>query len=166
MTKAATSITLEPGTQAPDFSLRVTPDQKVSLSDFEGHPIVLVFYPADFSPVCSDEVSLYNEVLPEFQRLGAQVLGISTDNVWSHLAFGEDHNLHFPLLSDFHPKGEVSRDYLAYVEDEGESARAIYVIDRDGVIAWSYIAPIGINPGADGALQAVEKLSDGRYKQE
>jgi peroxiredoxin len=162
-----TSTTLEPGTQAPDFSLKVTPDQFVSLRDFNGRPVVLVFYPADFSPVCGDEMALYNEVLPEFQKHNsAQVLGISVDNVWSHLAFGEERNLHFPLLSDFHPKGAVSREYLAYIEDEGESARAIYVIDRDGVVAWGYIAPIGINPGADGALKALEDLDDGRYGKE
>lgn len=166
MTKVDTCITLEPGTEAPDFSLKITPDQKLSLSDFEGHPVVLVFYPADFSPVCSDEVALFNEVLPEFQKYNAQIVGISVDNVWSHLAFGEDHNLHFPLLSDFHPKGEVSQDYLAYIEDEGESARAIYVIDREGIVAWAYIAPIGVNPGADGALKAIEGLTEGRYTNE
>jgi peroxiredoxin len=157
------SVTLEPGTQAPEFTLKVTPDQRVSLTDFKGWPVVLVFYPADFSPVCGSELSLYNEILPEFQEYNAQVLGISVDNVWCHLAFTEDQNLHFPLLSDFHPKGEVSRAYHAYIEDDGESARAIYVIDRDGLVAWAYIAPIGVNPGADGALKALEELRDGRY---
>jgi peroxiredoxin len=158
-----TSVTLEPGTIAPDFSLKVTPDQRLSLRDLRGQPVVLVFYPADFSPICGDEMALYNEILPEFQRHNAQVLGISVDNIWSHLAFGEERNLHFPLLSDFHPKGEVSQSYLAYMEDEGESARAIYVIDRDGVVAWGYIAPVGVNPGAEGALKALEDLHDGRY---
>ncbi|MDB5166683.1 MAG: Alkyl hydroperoxide reductase subunit C-like protein [Candidatus Saccharibacteria bacterium] len=156
---------LEPGTEAPDFKLKVTPDQQVTLKDFDGQPVILVFYPADFSPVCGDELALYNEVLPEFQKHGAQVIGISVDNVWCHLAFGEERNLHFPLLSDFHPKGEVSRSYNAYLEDEGESARAIYVIDKGGNIAWGYIAPIGVNPGADGALRALEALSDGHDAQ-
>jgi peroxiredoxin len=123
---------LEAGTKAPDFRLKVAPDQKLALSDFEGQPVILVFYPADFSPVCGDEMALYNEVLPEFQKHGAQVIGISVDNVWCHLAFSEERNLHFPLISDFHPKGEVSKSYNAYLEDEGESARAIYVIDKGG----------------------------------
>ena len=153
---------LPTGRKAPDFNLKVTPDQRVSLSDFVGRPVVLVFYPADFSPVCSDEMALYNEILPEFQKHNAVVLGISVDNVWCHLAFADDRNLHFPLLSDFHPKGEVSKIYNAYLEDEGESARAIYLIDRRGMIAWGYIAPIGVNPGADGVLQALESLDNER----
>jgi peroxiredoxin len=153
---------LEAGTKAPDFRLKVTPDQKLALSDFEGQPVILVFYPADFSPVCGDEMALYNEVLPEFQKHGAQVIGISVDNVWCHLAFSEERNLRFPLVSDFHPKGEVSKSYNAYLEDEGESARAIYVIDKRGKVAWGYIAPIGVNPGADGALKALEALRDGQ----
>jgi peroxiredoxin len=153
---------LKAGTKAPDFSLKVTPDQRITLADFQSQPVILVFYPADFSPVCGDELALYNEVLPEFQKYQAQVLGISVDNVWCHLAFGDERNLHFPLLSDFHPKGEVSVSYNAYLDDEGESARAIYLIDKDGAIAWGYIAPIGINPGADGVLKALEDLSNGR----
>lgn len=150
------------GQKAPDFSLKVTPDQRLSLSDFAGQPVIIVFYPADFSPVCSDEVALYNELLPEFQKHNAVILGISVDNVWCHLAFADDRNLHFPLLSDFHPKGEVSKNYSAYLEDEGESARTIYLIDKHGMVAWSYIAPIGVNPGADGVLQALENQAHER----
>lgn len=158
----STHTPLKTGSTAPDFSLKVTPDQRLSLSDFQGHPVILVFYPADFSPVCSDEVALYNEVLPEFQKYQAQVMGISADNVWCHLAFAEDYNLRFPLLSDFQPKGEVAMKYNAYLEDEGEAARAIYLVDRDGAIAWGYVAPIGVNPGADGVLNALESLQSGR----
>jgi peroxiredoxin len=154
---------LEPGTVAPEFNLKVTPDQRLSLSDLKGQPVVIVFYPADFSPVCSDEMALYNEILPEFQKHNAQVVGISVDNVWSHLVFSDERNLRFPLLSDFHPKGEVSQNYNAYMDEEGESARAIYVIDSDGVVAWGYIAPAGVNPGADGALKALEDLRGGLY---
>jgi len=150
---------LFPGTQAPAFCLRSTPDQKVSLEDFSGQNVILAFYPADFSPVCSSEMALYNEILPEFKKLGATVLGISVDSVWCHLAFAKESNLHFPLLSDFHPKGEVSRLYNAYRDDEGESERALYVIDKNGIIVWSYISPIGVNPGADGILEALENLS-------
>lgn len=146
------------GTQAPDFHLKDTPDQRVSLSDFAGRPVVLAFYPADFSPVCGNEMSLFNELIDEFRRYDAQILGISVDNVWCHLAFAKDRNIQFPLLSDFHPKGEVSKAYNAYREQDGESERALYVIDRDGKIAWSHISPIGVNPGADGVLDALERL--------
>lgn len=152
------NIALKKGTKAPDFSLSVTPDQKVSLSDFGGKAVVLVFYPADFSPVCSGEMTLYNEVLAEFKKHNAQVLGISVDNVWTHLAFAKERNLKFPLLSDFHPKGEVARKYNAYREEDGVTERAIYVIDKTGNIFWGYISPVGINPGADGALEALEKM--------
>lgn len=150
---------LQKGTKAPDFLLKDTPDQKVALSDFAGKPVVLVFYPADFSPVCGNEVSLYNELLPEFEKYNAQVLGISVDNVWSHLAFAKDRNLQFPLLSDFHPKGEVSKQYNAYREEDGESERALYVIDKDGTVFWGHISPVGVNPGADGVLSALESLA-------
>lgn len=152
------NIPLKKGSMAPEFSLSVTPDQKVLLSEFRGKPVVLIFYPADFSPVCSGEMTLYNEVLPEFRKYNAQVLGISVDNIWTHMAFAKERNLHFPLLSDFHPKGETARKYHAYREEEGVTERAIYVIDKQGKIFWGYISPVGINPGADGALDALEKL--------
>lgn len=154
------NIPLKKGTKAPDFSLKVTPDQKVSLSEFRGKPVVLVFYPADFSPVCSGEMTLYNEVLPEFQKHKAQLLGVSVDNVWTHLAFAKDRNLHFPLLSDFHPKGEIAKRYNAYREEDGVTERAIYVIDKEGNIFWSYISPVGIIPGAGDALAALEELDE------
>ena len=144
--------------KAPDFSLKSTLDQEISLKDFLGNPVILAFYPADFSPVCGSELTLFNEVLPEFKKYDAQLFGISVDNIWSHLAFAKERNLHFPLLSDFNPKGEVSRMYNAYQEEDGLSKRALYVIDKNGVIAWGYISPIGINPGADGILKALEEL--------
>lgn len=153
-----TKQSLQKGTKAPDFSLKDTPDQKVSLADFAGKPVVLIFYPADFSPVCGSEVALFNELLPEFEKYNATVLGISVDNVWSHIAFSKDRNLHFPLLSDFHPKGEVSRQYNAYREEDGESERALYVIDKDAKVFWGYISPVGVNPGVDGVLEALESL--------
>ena len=146
------------GTQAPDFDLKDTPDQRVSLSDFAGRPVILAFYPADFSPVCSNEMSLFNELIDEFRRYDAQMLGISVDSVWCHLAFAKDRNIQFPLLADFHPKGEVSMAYNAYREQDGESERALYVIDPDGKIAWAHISPVGVNPGADGVLDALERL--------
>ena len=149
---------LQKGVTAPNFKLKVTPDQTVSLADFLGKPVILVFYPADFSPVCGGQLSLYNEILPEFQKHDAQILGISVDNIWSHLAFAKEKNLHFPLLSDFNPKGEVSKLYNAYHDEDGVSERALYVIDKDGKVAWGYISPIGVDPGADGILIALENL--------
>ena len=149
---------LAPGTKAPDFDLPSTPDQKVSLSDFRGQPVILAFYPEDWSPVCSDQLGLYQAVLPEFQKFNAELMGISVDSVWSHLAFAKDRNLHFALLSDFEPKGEVARTYQVYRAKEGTTERALFVIDADGIIRWSYVSPVGVNPGADGILRALEGL--------
>jgi len=149
---------LLPGTQAPDFTLHVTPDQTLSLNELRGRPVILAFYPADWSPVCGDQMALYNEMLPEFQKYGAELLGISVDGVWCHDAFLRDRHLHFPLLADFEPKGEVARKYGAYRRSEGVTERALFVIDKDGVITWSYRSPVAVNPGADGILEALEKL--------
>ena len=144
--------------RAPEFALPSTPDQTVSLSDFRGRPVILAFYPADWSPVCSDQMALYNEILPEFQRHGAALLGISVDGVWCHRAFAENRRLHFPLLADFEPKGAVSRAYGVYHAAGGTSERALFVIDPAGVVRWSYVSPMGVNPGADGILRALEGL--------
>jgi len=152
------SSALGPGVIAPDFTLPSTPDQKLSLSDLRGHPVILAFYPADWSPVCGDQMSLYNEVLPEFNRFGAQLLGISVDGAWCHSAYREHRNLHFPLLADFHPKGDVARRYGVYRDQEGVTERALFVVDRDGRISWSYVSPIAVNPGANGILTALEDL--------
>jgi peroxiredoxin len=152
---------LPPGTEAPDFRLPSTPDQSLSLTEFRGQPVILVFYPEDWSPVCSDQLALYQELLPEFEKFNAELLGISVDGIWSHLAFAKDRNLEFPLLADFEPKGEVARTYQVYRATDGTSERALYVIDADGIVRWSYVSPVGINPGADGILRALESLEDG-----
>jgi peroxiredoxin len=149
---------LSPGSPAPEFALPSTPDQRVSLGEFRGQPVILAFYPEDWSPVCSDQLALYQELLPEFRKFNAELLGISVDGVWCHLAFAKDRNLHFPLLADFEPKGEVSRLYQAYRATDGTSERALYVIDEDGIVRWSYLSPVGVNPGADGILQALEDI--------
>jgi len=149
---------LPPGTKAPDFELPWTPDQTVSLAGLRGQPVILAFYPADWSPVCSDQMALYQEVLPEFQKFNAELLGISVDGVWSHLAFAKDRNLHFPLLADFEPKGEVARAYHVYRANVGTSERSLYVIDAGGIVRWSYVSPVSVNPGADGILRALENL--------
>ncbi|RZK61321.1 MAG: peroxiredoxin [Pedobacter sp.] len=149
---------LEKGTKAPDFELNATPDQKIKLKDFLGKNVILAFYPADWSPVCSDQMALYNEMLKYFNKHDAQIFGISVDSVWCHLAFEKDRNLHFPLLADFEPKGAVSKAYGVYDEEVGESKRALFVIDKEGEIAWSYLSPTAVNPGADGILDALEAL--------
>ena len=153
------SSALPTGAVAPDFSLRSTPDQAVKLSDFRGQPVVLAFYPADWSPVCGDQMGLYNEILPEFQKLGAELLGISVDGAWCHTAFSRDRKLHFPLLADFEPKGAVARLYGVYRETDGTTERALFVINESGVIHWSYVSPVGVNPGANGILSALEELN-------
>ena len=151
---------LSAGQRAPDFCLRTTPDQWVKLEEFRGRPVVLAFYPADWSPVCSDEMALFNEALPEFQRLGACLLGISVDGVWSHIAFEKHRKLKFPLLSDFEPKGATAAAYGAFRRSEGICERALFVIDGDGVVHWSYVSPIGVSPGVDGVLDALEELKE------
>jgi peroxiredoxin len=150
---------LKPGTPAPDFKLRSTPDQMVSLSEFRGRPVVLCFYPADWSPVCGDQLVLYNELMPEFRRHEASLIALSVDGAWCHLAFAKDRKLRFPLLSDFEPKGQVARSYDAYRSGEGVAERALFVLDGEGMIRWSYVSPVGVNPGAEGILAALERLS-------
>jgi peroxiredoxin len=156
------SAPLPPGTEAPDFELPSGPDESTSLADFRGRPVILVFYPNDWSPVCTDQLGLYQQLLPEFESFGAALLGISVDAVWSHLAFARERNLHFPLLADFEPKGELSRAYGVYRTEDGTSERALYVIDADGIVQWSYVSPVDVNPGADGILRALESLASER----
>lgn len=151
---------LNVGTKAPNFTLKVTPDQDLSLSELKGKAVILAFYPADWSPVCSNQMSVYNELLPEFRKYQAELIGISVDGVWSHDAFSEQRHLHFPLLSDFEPKGGVARKFGAYRESDGCCERALFVLNKDGVIAWSYLSPIAENPGADGILEALETLAN------
>jgi peroxiredoxin len=156
------SAILNAGAAAPDFTLSVTPDEKLTLKELRGKPVILAFYPADWSPVCGDQMALYNEILPEFQNFGAELIGISVDGAWCHAAYAKDHHLHFPLAADFEPKGAVARAYGAYREKERFCERALFVIDKDGVITWSYCSPILVNPGADGILQALEAQGNRR----
>ncbi|MGE0406336.1 MAG: redoxin domain-containing protein [Candidatus Korobacteraceae bacterium] len=151
---------LTAGTTAPDFTLPVTPDQNLSLQELRGRPVILVFYPADWSPVCGDQTSLYNELLPEFRKYQAELIGISVDGAWCHAAFAENRNLHFPLLSDFEPKGAVATAYGVYRQKDGFSERALFVLDKNGVIHWSYCSPIAVNPGADGILDALDAMAE------
>jgi peroxiredoxin len=149
---------LAPGTLAPNFTLPSKPDEHLELESLRGKPVVLAFYPADWSPVCGDQLGLYNELREEFAKHSALLLGISVDGAWCHAAFAKERRYYFPLLADFEPKGEVSRSYGAYRQGDGFSERALFVLDKDGVIRWSYVSPVGINPGADGILTALEAL--------
>ena len=160
---AAPAGPLPAGTPAPDFRLARTPDQTVSLRELRGRPVILAFYPADWSPVCGDQMALYNEVLPEFERYDAQLLGISVDGAWCHLAFARDRTLKFPLLADFEPKGAVARAYGVYRARDGYSERALFVVDAEGVIRWSDVSPVGVNPGADGILRALDAIATPRH---
>jgi peroxiredoxin len=146
------------GTPAPQFDLNSTPDQKIKLNELLGKKVILAFYPADWSPVCSDQMALYNETLKLFSKHNAQLLGISVDSKWCHMAFIHSRNFHFPLLADFEPKGHVAKLYDVYDDKEGECQRALFVLDEQGIIRWNYLSPAGLNPGADGILDALEKL--------
>lgn len=150
---------LSAGTIAPDFTLPSGIQETLTLSSLRGNPVVLAFYPADWSGVCGDQLVLYNQVLPMFQEFKATLLGISVDGPFSHQAFREARHLNFTLLADFEPKGQVAKQYGAYAAKQGLCERALFVLDKEGVIAWSYLSPMGENPGADGILDALEKLS-------
>lgn len=150
---------LQPGVSAPTFTLHSTPDQTVSLSDFKGQNVILAFYPADWSPVCGDEMALFNQLLEEYRKYNAQLLGVSVDGAWCHMALSNERHYHFPLLSDFEPKGAIAKAYGVYDAKEGVAERALFVIDGQGVIRWSYLSPMGVNPGADGVLDALQALT-------
>jgi len=149
---------LAAGRRAPDFTLPSSPSETLRLSGLRGAPVVLAFYPADWSPVCGDQMTLYEAVRFEIERDGARLLGLSVDGVWCHEAFAEYRRIGFPLLADFEPKGEVARAYGAYDAGEGVAERALFVLDADGAVAWSYLSPRDVNPGADGILAALEQL--------
>jgi len=152
---------LQPGADAPAFELADHEGATVTLAALRGKPVVLAFYPADWSPVCGDQMALYNEVLPVFQEHGAELLGVSVDSRWCHGAFAENRRFRFRLLADFEPKGAMARRYGAYREQDGTSERALFVIDSAGIVRWSYLSPIDVNPGADGILEALESLHRG-----
>lgn len=150
------------GQEAPDFELAAVDGGQISLRELRGQPVILAFYPADWSPVCSDQMALYNEVLPEFERYGARLLGVSVDSRWCHRAFSENRKLGFPLLADFEPKGDVARRYDVYRAADGTSERALFVIDAAGIIRWRFVSPIDVNPGADGILTALDEQVNAR----
>ena len=143
---------------APNFSLPYAAGKYTSLSDYSGRPVVLAFYPADFSPVCGDQLALYNEILEEFVQYKACLLGISVDGPFCHQAYAKSRSLEFSLLADFEPKGEVARKYGVYHHAWGVAYRALFVINPAGIIHWSHLADMDVNPGADGILAALAEL--------
>jgi peroxiredoxin len=141
---------IEPGTPAPDFTLRDQDGRKVSLEDLRGQTTVLVFYPLDFSPVCTDQLNVYDEVLDDLEREGAKLYGISVDSVYCHKAFQESLGIRIPLLADFHPKGAVAKAYGVYDEELGNASRALVMVGPDLTVEWAHCAPSALEiPGAN-----------------
>jgi peroxiredoxin len=148
---------IESGTEAPEFTLPDQDGNEVSLSSLRGQTIVLVFYPLDFSPVCTDQLNVYQEVLGDLERAGAHLYGISVDSAFSHKAFQDHLGVTIPLLADFHPKGEVARAYGVYIDDRGHTERALVMVDPDGVVEWSHKSPTPLEvPGANLIFDALE----------
>lgn len=151
---------IEAGTRAPEFTLEDQDQNEVSLSDFAGTKLVIAFYPADFSSVCTAQLSIYQEVIEEIEERGAKLIGISVDSVFSHKALQEELGLSIPLLSDFHPKGEVARAYGALIEKRGHANRSLVLVDEDGTVAFSMAAPTPLEiPGANVIFDALEETS-------
>lgn len=149
---------LQAGLSAPDFGLPASGGGAIRLSELRGRPVILAFYPADATPVCASQLALYNEVVPMFEEFDARLLGISVDRLASHESFAAELGLRFPLLSDAEPQGAVAKAYGVFRSKDRVAERALFVIDREGTIAWSEVSPTGVNPGADGILQALESL--------
>jgi len=149
---------LPPGTPAPAFTLPRSSHAAVSLADVRGQRVILMFYPADWEPVAWEQLTLYQDHLAAFGRLGAVLLAVSIDQHWCHRAFARATGIAYPLLADAHPQGAVSRAYGAYDDQAGASARALFVLDEDGIIRWSYTGPAAINPGVGGILTALEAM--------
>lgn len=153
---------IEPGAKAPEFTLPDQDGNEVSLSDYRGRKLVLAFYPADFSPLCTDQLSIYEEVLGDLSQRGADLVGISVDGSFCHAAFRERLGLSMPLLSDFHPKGEVTRAYGALIEERGHGNRSLVLIDEAGEVAWVYEAPTPLEiPGANLIFDALDAVAAG-----
>ncbi len=147
------------GEPAPDFTLRDQDGERVSLSDFRGGRVLLVFYPLDFSPVCSDQLSIYQEVKPEIEAKGVEMIGISVDHGFAHRAFQEKLGIDTRLLADFEPKGEVARAYGAYIEQVGHANRSLVLVDEEGVVEWVHESPTPLEiPGANVIFDALETV--------
>jgi peroxiredoxin len=148
---------IEAGRPAPEFTLRNQDGEKVSLSDYRGRKVLLVFYPLDFSPVCSDQLSVYQEVKPQIEGKGVELIGISVDSGFAHKAFQEELGIDTTLLADFEPKGEVARAYGAYIEKTGHANRSLVLVDEAGTVEWVYESPTPLEiPGANLIFDALD----------
>lgn len=150
------------GEPAPEFTLRNQDGEQVSLADFRGHKVLLVFYPLDFSPVCTDQLSIYQEVKSEIEAAGVTMIGVSVDSGFAHRAFRESLGIDIPLLADFEPKGEVARAYGAYAEKFGHSNRSLVLVDEDGVVEWVHESPALEVPGANLIFDALAASQSAR----
>jgi peroxiredoxin len=149
---------IEAGEPAPEFTLADQDGNDVSLPDFRGRTVVLVFYPLDFSAVCTDQLNVYQEVLGELEEQGATLLGVSVDSAFAHKAFRDHLGLTFPLLADFHPKGEVAKKYGVYLEERGHNGRALVMVDPEGNVSWSHASPSPLEiPGANLIFDALDQ---------
>jgi peroxiredoxin (alkyl hydroperoxide reductase subunit C) len=148
------------GEKAPDFMLRNQDGEEVSLADFQGRRVLLVFFPFDFSPVCTDQLSLYQEVKSDIEEQGVELLGISVDHPYAHKAFQETLGIDITLLADFEPKGEVAKAYGSYVDGIGMANRTLVLIDEDGIVEWAHESPsLGEMPSPQLILDAIESDS-------
>jgi peroxiredoxin len=151
---------IEPGSKAPDFTLPDQDGHRVSLSEFEGHTTVLAFYPLDFSPVCTDQLNVYQEVLPELEEKDVKLFGISVDSAFAHKAFQKHLGITIPLLADFNPKGEVAKAYGVYIDERGHNQRALVMIGPDLTVKWAHQAPSPLEiPGANLIFDALEQAA-------
>jgi peroxiredoxin len=149
---------IQRGQPAPEFTLPDQDGHRVSLSDFRGKTLLIVFYPADFSPVCTDQLNVYQEILGELESRGVTLVGVSVDSAWTHKAFQAQLGVTIPLLADFHPKGEVAQAYGVWNEDTGVSLRALVLVGPDGTVQWSYRAPSPLEiPGANLIFDALDE---------
>lgn len=148
---------IEAGEPAPEFTLRDQDGKRVSLSDYRGRKVLLIFYPLDFSPVCSDQLSVYQEVKPQIEAKGVELVGISVDSGFAHKAFQRELGIDTTLLADFEPKGEVARAYGAYIEKVGHANRSLVLVDEEGTVEWAHESPTPLEiPGANLIFDALD----------
>jgi peroxiredoxin len=149
---------IEPGRQAPEFALPDQDGKRVSLQELRGQTVLLVFYPLDFSPVCTDQLNVYQEVLGELEARGVKLYGVSVDSAYCHKAFQSHLGTSIPLLADFNPKGEVAKAFGVYAENAGVNDRALVLIGPDGVVRWAYKSPSPLEiPGANLIFDALDE---------
>ena len=153
-----TDTALSVGTAAPDFTLATDPNTKITLADYRGAPVLLAFYPGDWTPVCNDQLIELTARLAAIEERGAKVLAISVDSEWSHVAFAEARDLTVPLLADFHPNGEVSKAYGVWSEEWGHGQRALFLLDADGIVRWRTVVPPWVNPGLTEVFAVLDAL--------